>query len=132
MIGKFFKNLKVYIDYLMKVNFKDLFINTVVLLCIFVLAALVFVPVGIVEDVIRSFLGVFTNFHGIPALIYDWSFKVVGYILCIWGFMFLFNKRFEDIESFKEQVGNSDSKKIDLVPKKDGIEKMDLPKPKSK
>ena len=62
MFKDFGKNFKNYFDYLMTVNFKELFINVVILFCIIVLAAFVFVPVGIIQDLVRSMVTLFYSF----------------------------------------------------------------------
>ena len=88
MLEKFLKNAKEYIDYLMKVNFRDLFVNTVILLCIIVLSALICIPLG----------------------------------------------RFEDLNTFKEQVKGNETKKVTLKKnnsKNGEMEELELPKAKS-
>lgn len=134
MLETFLKNAKEYIDYLMKVNFRDLFVNTVILLCIIVLSALICIPLGIIEDLIRSFIVVFVDFSGVPALLYYWLFKVIEAGLGIVAFMYLFNKRFEDLNTFKEQVKGNETKKVTLKKnnsKNGEMEELELPKAKS-
>ena len=52
-------NFKKYIDYIMSVNFGELFINVLILICILLLSTFVFVPIGMVESIIRDFIGLF-------------------------------------------------------------------------
>ena len=112
LLKEFLKNFKEYINYLMKVNFKDLFINTIIILCIVLLSALIYVPIGIVQDLVRSFVVIFVNMVGVPALLFDWFFRCIGAIAFVIVFMFLFNKRFEDLEAFKKQVDGKDNKMV--------------------
>ena len=118
----FFKRAKAYIDYLMKVDFKELFVNVVILFCMIVLAAFMFIPVGIVQDVIRSFIQVFVSMPVTIGLLYNWVFYLLSFALSILAFMYLFNKRFEDLEAFKTQVKEGNTKeKNDKETKKEKI-----------
>lgn len=130
---KFLNNLKQYVNYIMKVNFKDLLVNVVILGCIVLLSVLVYLPVGLIEDLIRSFIVIWMPFEGVPAILFTWTFSLISFICAVIAFIFLFNKRFEDIEAFKEQVSNpnkSVNKKMiesNVVAEDDKIE---LPKEK--
>lgn len=130
---KFLKNLKQYINYIMKVSFKDLLINVVILCCIVLLSVLVYLPVGIIEDLIRSFIVVWIHFEGVPAVLFTWTFKLISFICAVITFIYLFNKRFDDIEAFKEQVSNP-KKSIDneMVNTKVKVEEEEIELPKEK
>lgn len=134
MIKEFIKNLKEYVDYLMKVNFKDLLINTIILICILLLAAFAYIPASILRDIIRSFITAFTSFNGVTSMLFECLFKIVGYGCCIWAFMYLFNKRFDDIKAFEEQVKGEEPKKVVVNKNKTKateVEEIELPKAKS-
>ncbi len=129
----FIKNLREYVNYLMKVGFKELFINTIIIFCIVLLSALVYAPIGIIEDLIRSFINVYFVFDGTLSLLYSWAFSLISAICCFIAFMYLFNKRFEDLEGLKESI--SGEKKIvkekeKKVTKDKKDEGLDLPKAK--
>lgn len=129
----FFKRAKAYIDYLMKVDFKELFVNVVILFCMIVLAAFMFIPVGIVQDVIRSFIQVFASIPVTIGLLYNWVFYLLSFALSILAFMYLFNKRFEDLEAFKTQVKEGNTKeKNDKETKKEKKTDEDFELPKAK
>ena len=129
----FFKRAKAYIDYLMKVDFKELFVNVVILFCMIVLAAFMFIPVGIVQDVIRSFIQVFASMPVTIGLLYNWVFYLLSFALSILAFMYLFNKRFEDLEAFKTQVKEGNTKeKNDKETKKEKKNDEDFELPKAK
>lgn len=130
---KFLKNLKQYVNYIMKVNFKDLLVNVVILGCIVLLSVLVYLPVGLIEDLIRSFIVIWMPFEGVPAILFTWTFSLISFICAVIAFIFLFNKRFEDIEAFKEQVSSpnkSVSKKMIESNVIDEDDKIELPKEK--
>ena len=124
MLKKFWKTLKDYVNYLMKVDFKELFINTIILICLVILAAFVYIPIGLVQDLIRNLLSIFINMGGIFGLIYTWLFSLIGAIVAILAFIYLFNKRFDSIknESNKESSNKKESKEKE--------EDLDLPKVK--
>ena len=103
MFKDFGKNFKNYFDYLMTVNFKELFINVVILFCIIVLAAFVFVPVGIIQDLVRSMVTLFYSFSVTGDKLFNIVFLLISTIGFFLAFIYLFNKRFSDIEAFKKQ-----------------------------
>lgn len=130
MLKNFKDNFKKYFDYLMTVNFGDLFINVLILLCIVLLSTFVFIPVGLIESVIRDFVLLFVDMSTMVLSIYDWIFTLLSTIFSLLAFIYLFNKRFEDIEAFKQQFNNkkrSDNSVKNDEPTKDSIE---LPKVK--
>lgn len=130
---KFLKNLKQYVNYIMKVNFKDLLVNVVILGCIVLLSILIYLPVGLIEDLIRSFIVVWMPFEGTPAVLFTWTFSLISFICAVITFIYLFNKRFDDIEAFKDQVSNpkkSIDKEMDKTKVKVEEEEIDLPKEK--
>lgn len=104
MFGKFKVNFKKYFDYLMTVNFGDLFINVLILLCIIVLSTFLFIPVGLVESLIRDFILLFVDLPSMVLSIYAWVFTLISTVLAFLAFVYLFNKRFDDIEAFKKQL----------------------------
>lgn len=129
MIKNFIANLKSYVNYLMKVNFKELFVNVVILFCILVLAAFVYIPVGLVQELIRSFVVIFVSFTELSVKLFNWSFSFISLILAVVAFIYLFNKRFSDIEFFKQQVQGK-NEKIKIVVDSEKGEELELPKSK--
>ena len=127
MIKKFGTNFKKYFDYLMSVNFGELFVNVLILICILLLSTFVFVPVGLVEGLLRDFLQLFVTFPALFLNIYAWLFTLISTVLAVLSFIYLFNKRFEDIESFKKQLkekpATKETKKVE--------EELELPKTKT-
>ena len=128
MLIDFKKNLKQYIDYLMSVDFGELFINVLILICILLLSTFLFVPVGMIESIIRDFINLFGDLPNLFYSIYSWLFTVISTIISALAFVYMFNKRFEDIETFKIQMKEKpEEKEI----KKDKEEELELPKAKN-
>lgn len=129
MFKEFLSNFKEYIDYLMKVDFRELFINTLILICLLILSAFFFIPIGIIQDVIRSFIIIFVDFNVITGSLYNWLFYLLSFVVCIYAFVYMFNKRFGDLEELKKQIKNKDVKKVVNTKEKD--DELDLPKAKN-
>lgn len=129
MFKEFLSNFKEYIDYLMKVDFRELFINTLILICLLILSAFFFIPIGIIQDVIRSFIIIFVDFNVITGSLYNWLFYLLSFVVCIYAFVYMFNKRFGDLEELKKQIKNKDVKKAVNTKEKD--DELDLPKAKN-
>lgn len=134
MIKKFLKNLKQYYEYLMTVNFRDLFVNVGILICILILSGFAYVPVGIIQDIIRNLIVIFVPLVDTGALLYNWFFGIISAIASFFVFMWLFDLRFRDIEAFKDQIRtkrvvNKTEKKEE---KNDDNEKDDFELPKAK
>lgn len=127
MFKNFVKNVKEYVNYLMKVDFRELFINVLILICILVLATFAYIPVGMVASVIKGLVAIFGIFSNVTLLIYDWIFNVLGLGVSVVAFVFLFNLRFADIENLKVQI-NDKPKEEDKSKKKD--DDIELPKTK--
>lgn len=133
MIKKFVENVKKYCDYLMTVNFGDLFINVLVLICILLLSTFMFVPVGLISTLIRDFIMLFGSISDLFLSIYDWIFTLISTVLTFIAFMYMFNKRFEDIEGFKKQIKEEPPINLDTKDNKESKENdMELPKEKTK
>ncbi len=124
--NKFKVNFKKYIDYLMTVNFGELFINVLILLCIIVLSTFIFVPVGLIESLIRDFLSLFITLPSAVLSVYAWVFTLISTVLSFLAFVYLFNKRFEDMDAFKKQIANKQP--VQSVKKDEDV--LELPKAK--
>lgn len=129
MIKNFFPTLKKYIDYLMKVGYKELFVNTVLLFCLLLLAAFVYVPIGVLEDLINSTIQLFTSISGTVGAIYTYIFTIIKALCAIIAFIYLFNLRFEKIEN--EELNNESTKSNTSKVKKQKEDDLDLPKEKT-
>ena len=130
VIVNFFKNLKEYGKYLMKVDFKALFANTIILICMLIISAFAYIPVGIVEDLVRSLITVAVTLDGVAALLFTWVFKVLGALCSIYVFMWLFNYRYNYVENDVTDPFNGSIAKKEKA--KAAEEDLDLPKVKEK
>lgn len=126
MFKKFGTNVKKYVDYLMTVNFVDLFINVVVLVCILLLSLFMFVPVGMVASLLGDFITFFIEGNVIISKVIQWISSLISTVLALFAFVYMFNKRFEDLEKFKEQVENKPQNKEKI----NAEDELDLPKAK--
>ena len=95
LLKDFIYNLKMYFKFVAKLGFKDLFINLLILLLLIVLGAFAYIPVGLVADLIRTFIQSFVAFNTISGAIYSWFFGVVSAVCSILLFAYLFNNRFD-------------------------------------
>ena len=111
------------------VYFGGMFINVLILLCILLLSTFLFVPIGMVETIIRDFVNLFGSLPNIVYSIYSWIFNLISVFVSALAFMYMFNKRFDDIEAFKKQMKE---KPVDKENKKDIQEELELPKAKTK
>ena len=122
----FFKNLKEYVSYLMKVNFKELFVNTIILVCILVLSTFAYVPVGLLDDLIFNFIKIFVTMPVLVTQIYHWIFNLLGFALALCAFAYMFNLRFKDVK--EKGLDN----KVEITKKGESKVTLDLPKQKDK
>ncbi len=95
MFKDFLYNLKMYFKFVAKLGFKDLFINILILLLLVVLGAFAYIPIGLVQDLIRSLVSTFVSFNPTSGAIYDWVFAIIAAICSIMLFAYLFNNRFD-------------------------------------
>lgn len=131
MLKKFGKRFKDYFSYLMTVDFKELFINVIILLCILLLSSFVFVPIGLVEGLVRDFIMLFVSLDSFVLELYNWLFDLIATLGSVYAFIILFNKRFEDMEAFKKQIKEKPQEiKSQEETKKD--DELELPKTKEK
>jgi phosphotransferase system glucose/maltose/N-acetylglucosamine-specific IIC component len=128
MFVNFKGNVKKYVDYLMSVNFGELFVNVLILICILLLSTFIFVPIGMVESIIRDFINLFVDLPNLVDSIYSWVFTLISSVLSVLAFVYMFNKRFEDIEAFKKQMKEKPAEK---EVKKDNDDELELPKAKN-
>lgn len=120
-IKDFGKNVRSYAEYLMKVDFGELFVNVLILLCILALSCFAYIPSGIIKGIFKGLLRVF-EFKFTSTFLYlcDWVFDVLGLLCCVIAFILLFNMRFSDIEEYKKQFEDK-PKKEDIVAEKDEL-----------
>jgi len=137
-IKKFFKVAKHYINYLMKVDFKELLVNFVEIIVVVIIAGILYLPVGVIRDILyKIFVAIF---KGTTLLynIFDIGFAIIGLVVSILFFMYLFVKRFENVEQLRSSredklyTNNKDNKdnKDNNIFERKVEEELDLPKTK--
>lgn len=124
VIEKFIKTLKDYINYLMKVGYKELFANTVVIFCLIVLSAFVYIPIDVVKSFIKDTLLLFAGFGDTFDAIFYWFFNIISALSAIFVFMILFNKRFESVKNAQQENNKIKEKN------EEGNDDLELPKSK--
>ncbi len=138
MVKDFFKNGKKYLDYIMGLDFTELMINILEIIGLVILAALVYLPIGLVQDLIYEIV---RSAFGASEVVFKWYtvlFRFFTGVVAIIVFMYLFNRRYSKLDELiekdimrnrkakekkehKENEGNNEEKKeeIDLPKKKD-------------
>ena len=91
----FIYNLKMYFKYITKVGFKELFIDVIILIALAIISSFVYIPVGLVSELVRNLLSVMITFKGTFAEIYIWVFNVLSALAAIALFIYLFNNRYD-------------------------------------
>ncbi len=129
MFRDFIKNVVSYAKYLMKIDFRELFINVLILICILALSSFVYVPISVVKDLLFSFISIFGVMPDIVMGIFLFSFNLISAVTATLVFIRLFNMRYEDIEALRKQINEKPEKKEDNVTYS---EELELPKTKKK
>ena len=132
-LKKFFKNVKSYIDYIMKLGFKDLFVNFVEIIVLVILASLIYLPIGLIDDLLFQVISIVINSSVIFVKIYDLIFSILSAILAMFAFIYMFNIRYEDIEKIrnnKNDVSRLKLEKNDKAKQNVVLEEIELPKKK--
>ncbi len=129
MFKDFIKNVVSYAKYLMKIDFRELFINVLILFCILALSSFIYVPISVVKDLLFSFISIFGVMPDIAMGIFLFSFNLISAVLSILIFIRLFNMRFDDIEALRKQINDKPEKKESNTPE---LEELELPKAKKK
>ena len=88
-------NVKMYFKYISKVGFKELLFDTIILLCMIVIAGFAFVPVDLLEDIIRGLVEAFVDFNAVGGAVFTWVFNVIATFCSIILFIILFNGRYD-------------------------------------
>jgi len=116
LLKNFGKSFKDYIDYIVKVSFGELIFHFFELLILILIALFVYIPLSVLEDVIWSLISLFnTDFSGVFTVVCN----VINALVALFAFIYVFNKRYEDIKNApkgekKEKVKEKDSKKQDV------------------
>lgn len=129
-LSDFIKNGKKYLEYLMKLGFKDLFVNFIEIIMLVILACLVYLPIGIISDLMFQIINIFVVNNVYFLKIYDLIFSLISAILAVYLFVYMFNKRYADIETLRKEVKVEINKTIVGENVKKIDEEFELPKKK--
>ena len=119
-LKNFFKVFKNYFNYLLKLEFKEFFINVIeIILLILLTAVIVYVPLGIIENLLLSVFKILKINKEIVLYIYSFVFEVIKALVAAYVFILFFNKRYENISEirpkredilYKKKEDNNDKK----------------------
>ena len=134
MINDFIKNGKKYIDYIMGLDFTELIINIVEIIGLCLLAGLVYIPIGLIQDLLYEIL---IAVFGSSEIMFKWYsilFRFFTGVIAIIIFMYLFNKRYSKLKELIEHDVMRNRKAKEKAPKEEKEEptkeEIDLPKKK--
>lgn len=106
-IKEFGSNLKKYIDHIMKLGFGELFFHFVELVIVVLIACFVYIPIGLIQDLLFSVLGIVTDVPTTIGLIINLIFSILSAVLAASAFMYMFNRRYEDLKNGKDSEKKS-------------------------
>ena len=131
-IKKFMKVAKNYINYIMKLDFKELFVNFIELIILIIIAMLLVFPVDLVRELLFKIIASVTGFGEGFYKIYDIIFTIIKAVVCFGFFIYMFNKRYEDISKIRprrdEKMFSNNEEISDFQRKNVEDEKLELPK----
>jgi uncharacterized protein YacL len=137
MVKDFFKNGKKYLDYIMGLDFTELMINILEIIGLVILALLVYLPIGLVQDLLYE---VIRSAFGASEVVFKWYtvlFRFFTGVVAFVVFMYLFNRRYSKLNELieKDVMRNRKEKekkehKENSESKEDNKEEIDLPKKK--
>ena len=136
MFKELLKTGKKYADYLMGLDFSELLINILEILGMAVLAALVYIPFGLFQDLIYELVRASFGTSEVVFRWYNVIFELVTGLVAVAVFLYLFNRRYSNLDKLiekdpsrhkkhKENTATGEEKKeeakaeIDLPKKKD-------------
>ena len=141
MFKDFMKNGKKYIDYLMGLDFVELFVNVVEIIILILLASLVYLPIGLIQDLLYELLvavvGVSETFFKWYTILFRFGTGVIAIIV----FIYLFNRRYAKLDKLiekdpmrdrknKQKEETTEKKEETTKEKSEDNSKIDLPKKK--
>jgi hypothetical protein len=128
LLKDFGKSFKDYIDHVMKVSFGELVFHFFELLIIIFISLFTYVPMYLLQDVGLNILRLGGNEINETVLhVYNLTFSIVEILIALFAFIYLFNKRYEDLKN-EEKQDKSKKQTEKVKGKKDA--NMDLPKMK--
>lgn len=134
-IKKFLQVLKNYLNYVMKASFKDLLIYFLELMILVVISLLLLFPIEVIRSFLYQLILLFSNPQATFYQIYNIIMYLVGAFVSFCFFIYMFNKRYEDIEKIRSKSEDRVSRVYKNTENEDGTvrrqvieEELDLPK----
>ncbi len=134
IVKKFGKVLKNYVDCVTKLGFGDLFIRFIELVIIFGISYLVYYPVDLLKELLYKLLLLLFTSSTTFYQIFDLVIAIIRTLLIFFIFMYLFNKRYEDIDKLVARRGEkiykytNTNEQVDINKRPIIDEEIDLPK----
>lgn len=124
IIKNFPGTLKKYIDAIMKMNFGELLVHFFELLILLLIAAFLYVPIGLLKEILFSIF-VFFSFQAGDTLnnVVDLIINLFSFVAFFFAFIYMFTKRYEDLRREQE-------KEVSLLQEQEQkqVEEPELPK----
>ncbi|MGN1338453.1 MAG: hypothetical protein ACI4WW_08270 [Candidatus Coprovivens sp.] len=115
MFKNFIKNLKEYVDIILKLNFGELFVYSLELILIVLLSLLMYIPVGLIEDLVRTVcLAIIPDVEVVLTII-NIVFKLISLGIFVIVFIYLFNGRYNDLKKDIKEKKEKSSKKEENI-----------------
>lgn len=115
MFKNFIKNLKEYVDIILKLNFGELFVYSLELILIVLLSLLMYIPVGLIEDLVRTVcLAIIPDVEVVLTII-NIVFKIISLGIFVIVFIYLFNGRYNDLKKDIKEKKEKSSKKEENI-----------------
>ena len=128
LLKDFGKSFKDYIDYVMKVSFGELVFHFFELLILILIALFTYVPMYLIQDLGLNVLHLGgQTINEVVLHVYNLTFSIIEILIALFAFIYLFNKRYEDIKNEEKQ--DKSKKQAEKVKNKKDTN-MDLPKMK--
>ena len=128
VLSDFGHNFKDYINHIMKVSFGELVFHFFELLIIILLSLFTYVPMYLIQDLGLNILHLGSSSLSDTVLnVYNLVFSIIEILIALFVFIYLFNKRYEDLKNENKQ---EDKKKNDDKSKNKKTDNVDLPKMK--
>ena len=103
MFKELLKTGKKYADYLIGLDFSELLINILEILGMAILAALVYIPLGLFQDLIYEIVRMMLGTSEVVFRWYNIIFQLVTGLVAVAVFLYLFNKRYSNLEKLIEK-----------------------------
>ena len=115
MFKNFIKNLKEYVDIILKLNFGELFVYSLELILIVLLSLLMYIPVGLIEDLVRTVcLAIIPDVEVVLTII-NIVFTLISLGIFVIVFIYLFNGRYNDLKKDIKEKKEKSSKKEENI-----------------